>query len=238
MIGGNAALVLTQHLINKNSTVIPKLQILVYPWVQMFSIATSSGFQYGHKGLLTHISPGQLILSYLGYKNENLTDERIQAIHYSNHTLLLDESTRKMFFSYTDPSLIPEVYKNNLSYYNNSRISEYKSKLPTKLDDSNILVRDKKFAADVKKLFTLEMSPGLMNAEQLKKLPTTYTIVCEWDALKDDNLIFAGRLKKVGVKSEIAYYDTCYHGMVPVINEYTLARKISDNLIKFISENI
>lgn len=230
-------MVVTQHLINKNSTVIPKLQVLIYPWLQMFSFVTHSSIQYFDKGIITHLSVGQILLSYLGYQKENLTKERIQALNSNDYNLLVDEEASKRFYSYLDPSLIPEKYKKNWDYYNDKRYTQYFASRPSKLDDSNILVRDKKFADDVKKLFTPEMSPGLVDEDYLKKLPNTYHIICEWDNFKDDNLMFAERLRKSGVKSEIAYYDTCYHAMVPA-TEYALSRKILDDLLKYIADNI
>jgi acetyl esterase/lipase len=230
-------MVVTQHLINKNSTVIPKLQVLVYPWLQMFSFVTHSSIHYHDKGIITHLSVGKIILSYLGYKNENLTSEREQVINSNDYSLLLDEQNRKRFYSYLDPNLIPEKYKQNREYYNDKRHTEYFSTRPAKLDDSNILVKDENFANDVKKLFSPNISPCLVDDDYLKKLPNTYSIICEWDTLKDDNIMFAERLRKAGVKSEIAYYDTCYHAMVPVL-DYDLSKKILDDLLKYISENI
>jgi acetyl esterase/lipase len=45
-------------------------------------------------------------------------------------------------------------------------------------------------------LFSPEISPGL--ADDLKGLPDAYIIVGETDVLKDENLIYAERLKRAG----------------------------------------
>ena len=79
-----------------------------------------------------------------------------------------------------------------------------------------------------------------MSDEKLRHLPATYTIVCEMDPFKDQNLIFAHRLEKVGVKSQIAYYELCMHGSVTQIGIYSgyrLSEKIQDDLISFIRVN-
>ena len=62
--------------------------------------------------------------------------------------------------------------------------------------------------------------------------------VCEWDSLKDENLIFGERLKNVGVKTKIAFYETCYHGMVQMVDKYELAKKIQEDLVNYINEKI
>jgi len=56
--------------------------------------------------------------------------------------------------------------------------------------------------------------------------------------LKDENLIFGERLKNAGVKTKVAFYDTCYHGMIQMIDKYELSKKIQDDLINYIKEHI
>ena len=234
-IGGNLALVLSQYLINKNSLVRPKLQLLIYPWLQMFSLITPSMIHYNDKVFIDG-NTGELILYYLGYTKQ--TKEMYDAINSNNHTLLLDEQTRKRFYSYLNTDLIPDVYKEGRDYYKNGKHAELLAKIPSKLDDSNILVRDTEFANNLKKLFNPDLSPGLVDDEYLKKLPSTYQIVCEWDGVKDDGLIFGERLRRAGVESHIAFYKTCFHGLVSSLEQYDLAPKIFEDLVKYMENNV
>ena len=233
--GGTAALILSQYLINKNSPVRPKLQLLIYPWLQMFSLITPSLIHYDDKVFLEG-NAGHVILYYIGYANQ--TKEMNDAIISNNHTLLLDEKTRKRFYSYLDTNLIPGVYKEGRDYYKNGRHTEMLAKIPSKLDDANILVRDTEFANNLKKVFNPDLSPGLVDDEYLKKLPSTYHIVCEWDALKDDDLIFAERLRRAGVESHIAFYKSCFHGLVSSLEQYDIASKIFEDLVRYMEKNV
>jgi len=56
--------------------------------------------------------------------------------------------------------------------------------------------------------------------------------------LKDENLIFAERLKKAGVKTKVAFYETCYHGMIQLVDRYELPKKIQEDLVNYIKEHI
>ena len=80
-----------------------------------------------------------------------------------------------------------------------------------------------------------------MKDEKLKLLPNTYTIVCEWDPLKDQNLAFGQRLKDVGVKSKTVYYEACSHGTVNQIGVYSgfqMSNKILQDMIEYIQANL
>ncbi len=162
--GGNAALVLTQRLIQANSTFIPKLNILIYPWLQMFSLYSPSMLYYSDKGVTSILSFGKVMLWYLGYKNENLTQEMEDAINSNHHTLLLNEVDRKKYQARIDLSLVPENYKKN-SYYSDEKILNLINGFPKKLNESSIFVRNKELANKVQMFFTDEMSPGNNNTQ-------------------------------------------------------------------------
>jgi hypothetical protein len=80
-------------------------------------------------------------------------------IDNDHHTLLLDENERIKFKSYTDFSRLPEIYKNK-SYYQDENILKLISSLPSKLEETSILKKDKNFAHRVKDFFREEVSPG------------------------------------------------------------------------------
>jgi hypothetical protein len=80
-------------------------------------------------------------------------------IDNDHHTLLLDENERIKFKSYTDFSRLSEIYKNK-SYYQDENILKLISSLPSKLEETSILKKDKNFAHRVKDFFREEVSPG------------------------------------------------------------------------------
>ena len=149
---------LNQRLLNENLPK-PKLNILIYPWLQMFSLLSPSMIYNRDKGLTSIVKFGKVQLWYIGYSNENLTKEMENAIENDHHTLLLDELDRKKFKSYTDFSIIPNIYKNK-SYYRDENILKLISIMPSKLDETSVLKREKKFAEKVKLFFREDISPG------------------------------------------------------------------------------
>ena len=157
-----------------------------------------------------------------------------------SHTLLLeDEVLKKKYEEYLDINLIPEKYKIGRSYY--SDYQEIKDKMIGELDTSVIYKIDRKIADKVKILFTKEASPGLADADILKLLPKTYFVILEWDILKDQSLIYAERLKLNNVSVEVAFYENIFHGSAPFIDDYigyTLSRKILDDLVDYVRNNI
>ena len=72
--GGNAVAVISQKLLAENKKM-PKLQILIYPWMQMINSRLPSSLQYHGTGLMasfTHAKYaawylGKFINNYLGY---------------------------------------------------------------------------------------------------------------------------------------------------------------------------
>lgn len=208
-IGGHAVAYVTQRLAEDND-ILPEIQILIYPWVQIYSFLLPSDMYYSSRGFLTHLSKpiGRWLVWLLGI-TENITEEMENSFIANNHTLLIeDENLRNKYQSYLDIDLIPEQYKKGKIYYDGYKSKKVQDLIyPKKLDDSNILKKDKKLAELIKtRFFSKHASPALADESLLKKLPKAYFVVFEWDTLKDQSLIYAERLRLSGVPVKIAFY--------------------------------
>merc|ERR1712062_226521 len=135
---------------------------------------------------------------------------------------------------------ISQDYKKK-SYYTDNNLSILKSKHRESYEkfSNNNLLNDKEFFNKLKSLYDPLVSPGLMKDEDIKKLPKTYNLICEMDALKDENLIFAQRLVNNRVKTEVAFYESCFHGMSHIVdNTYEQPLKALDDLVQYLRVNL
>lgn len=220
----------------------PKLQVLIYPWVQFYNFRLPSMEYYRKKSFQLRFTLGRYLLWLTG-KKDYVTPEEACLFLTNHHTLLIeDEHLRKKYQSYLDVDQISEEYKKGKIYYN-----EYKQMqneiYPVKLDESHILKRDKKLADSIKSiLLAPDASPCLADPLILKKLPSAYFIIFEWDSLKDECLIYAQRLKTNGVPVHVAFYENAgNHGIAHMINKksgYKATRAVLADLVKYINENV
>ncbi len=192
--------------------------------------------EHSNAGLLS-IEIEKFISWYLGYKT--VPEQLLTAIKYNNHTLVIkDQSLLAKYKAYTDVSLIPQKYKSGKRYYEKYEIFR-ESVFPKELDIS--IKKDKKMMGLLQNLFTPEMSPGLADPERLKGLPKAHFVMCETDAIKDEGLIYSERLRQVGVKTNVQFYEDCFHGVFnlndPVLG-FKIARKMIDDLAVYISQNV
>ena len=73
-------------------------------------------------------------------------------------------------------------------------------------------------------------SPLMATDEQLKRLPPTYIMNAEFDVLRDEGLILAERIRKLGGTVEHSYYPSEQHGFLNLfrLNHYGL-----DEIVEF-----
>lgn len=129
---------------------------------------------------------------YLGFTDFNIELE--EAINKNEHILLIkNKELRQKYQKFFDINLIPERYRSR-SYYENYKDIDYLQDL----DKSHILNTDEKSAKRIMEIFHENFSPSLIDDESLKDSPKSYIQVQEWDGLKDENLIYAHRLKQAG----------------------------------------
>ena len=239
MKGGHAVATITQRLLKENLQK-PKLQVLIYPRVQYYSYLLPSAIVYSGKDFLNLLGlTGAKGLFWLVGITE-ITKEMEEAILKNNHTLLIeDPNLRKKYQSYLNIDYIPQEYKKGKIYYSGYNDEKMQSIIypNAELDENSIFKKDKKLASAIKNLLTVECSPGLAGDEILKQLPKAYVAVVEWDRLKDEGLIYAGRLRENGVPVEIGFFETGFHGIANMFN-YKVAHDIFDGVLNFIRNNI
>jgi acetyl esterase/lipase len=236
--GANAVAVVTQQLLKKKITPMPKLEILIYPWVQKLNTKLPSLIRYENTDPLGYAGIGLSKLSswYLGITN--VTSE-INAIFRENHLFGLIENKleRERILSYFDLTRIPRVYKPDPSYYETYGKMEWPKKVP----EHSILRRELKLAEKFRNLLDTRVSPLLARTEDLIGLPKAYFIVLEWDTYKDDGLLYAQRLKDAGVEVEIGFYEKAFHGIVPMVRNqtgYQKARDMQRDLVEYLRTNL
>ena len=235
--GGNAVAVITQRLLQEKLPQ-PKLQLLIYPWTQMFNNRLPSVQHNLRSGLLsTSVSIQKMSLYYMGLQHVSNEMESI-LISNNNTALLTDKELKAKIKSYLDVEQIPQKYKTGRKYYNNRKDSMM---YVEKLDEDNILRKNKNLANAMKKLYDPNVSPLFADSERLVGLPKAHFVIFEWDTLKDEGLLYAERLRKAGVQVDIAFYENAFHGIVTFVHErlgYKVARDLQRDLVKYLKSNL
>lgn len=233
--GGQLATSLTQRIFELKQFV-PKLQVLIYSSMQMYDFLLPSSIKY-KTGLVSAagLNAGKLALWNLGIKNS--TEAMNLALTSNDHTTLIrgDLSKVKKFSSHLNTLRIGTKYKEgNLDLYRTHQYVRPEIKNP-------IFTKEYDFEKKVKKLFSTDMSPGLVETSKLLKSPHTYFIACEMDGIKDEQLIYAERLKSVNRPVKIKYYKKAFHGMAPMVDKkwgFALSRKMMNDLIGYIHKHV
>jgi acetyl esterase/lipase len=229
--------VITQRLLEQHQP-LPKIQVLIYPWLQMANMHTHSAMFYRDKSILNpmDITFAKFILWYLGIND--VTDEMLDALESHNHTIVIKDFEK--YKKYWDVNKIPEEFKNGFSYYD--EYEKRKELYPKhQLHDSNILVKDKNLNSLVQKLVDKDISPLLADSKYLIGLPKAYFLVLEWDTLKDEGLLYAERLKEAGVDVQLAFYDKAFHGIATMVDDsfgFEIAKLMRTDLIDYLKRNL
>ena len=206
----------------------------------MVNLHMPSALYYREKSFTSpsKITFPQFISWYLGISD--VTQEIQEAFESNNHTLILDNFNKYM--SYMDVSKIPQKYKSGRAYYDYYESIKGTLYPKYKLDDSNVLIRDKNVNFLIKKLTSREFSPLLADSDKLIGLPKAYFIVLEWDTLKDEGLLYAERLKEAGVDVHLAFYEKAFHGIVGLVDSslfgYEIAKRMQSDLIEYLKANL
>ena len=234
--GGDAASVVMAKII-KEKLQKPKIQVLIYPWLQKFYTKLPAYTRYGLTGI---IGSSKMTLSkfaswYLGITN--ITEELVQVYRDSEILNLIEnESDRKFILDNIDVNKIPAEYKPDESYYK----TQSKVVIP-KLKETSLLKRDPVMAKKLKQLFDPEVSPLLIPKEILVEMPKTHLTIYEWDSLKDEGLLYAERLREAGVDLELAFYTEAFYGMACLTQNllgFQKARDMRKDLINYLLKNL
>ena len=175
---------------------------------------------------------------YLGItENDNEYNELVDFIANNKQlSLIEDELLMNTYKSYLDVSKIPDEYKTGRKYYD-----DYEKIKDTIYEKSKLTLENTKIINLTKKCLNHDISPLLTDREHLVDLPKAYFVICEWDELKDEGILYAERLKEANVEVKIKFYETGFHGIHIATNKlvgFKLARIIQNELIEYLRVTI
>lgn len=234
--GGNAAIVVSTRMVKENFAIKPKIQVLIYPWVQMFFTKLPLHIRYAEKTFKgeTKTKLSTYASWYLGITN--ITRDLINIYRKDEHLSMFDDKEQKRILSLLDVTKIPDKYKLYKSDY-----ESLKYQIPSKVPENSLLKRDPKVAELIRKLFDPKLSPLLASNDDLTILPKTYFQVLGWDSIKDDILLYAERLREAHVDTYVDFYENGFHGicfMTHGSSSYQIARDMQKDLIKYLRNNL
>lgn len=216
---------------------LPKIQILIYPWLQMFTFHLPSLNHYSQTGLVraTQVDLVDYVSWYLGITH---TSEEIRKnLLANNHTLLItDQRQRSLIESYLNVSKIPEKYRIGKKYYQ-QEVELFPS---YELDQKSVL-NERKYSEFFKKACDPRVTPLFANRESLVGLPKSYFVITEWDGLKDEGILYSERLRDAGVDVSVKFYENGFHGIALLVGEltgYELANLMIKDMVDFMKENL
>ena len=243
-IGGNIATVLTRRLLADQVPRQPKLQVLIYPWVQQVDYLLPSQIFYETRSI---ISSSKVTLSkftpwYLGIFDVSEEVERVFATN-AHWLLIEDAAERERMRALLDvESRLDAKYKTGRTYYENNAVVRKYAQLG-QLDEQHLLKRDPKMARLFRKLFDADISPLLADEKQLIGMPRTYMVLLEWDSLKDEGLLYERRLREAGVQVDLAFYENAFHPIANMVSSnplfsFKVARQMQADLVKYLKANL
>lgn len=211
--GGNFAAVIAMRFATRSvGGHKPRLQILIYPVLQMFDMMLPS-YMHNHFEFFPY-TVDHTLTSYFNKKVD-------PSIYANNH---LSVAQKKQYRKYVDWSLIPAKYR-----------TVYQKPLTDNQEGDPTLIENAKLVLNP------EVSPLLVDDENLAKLPSTYLLTVGHDRLRDETFIYEARLKRNGVPVVHNHYEHIFHGSVGFLSgpfALDIAKKMVDDMVKYIGENL
>eukprot|EP00058_Branchiostoma_floridae_P009730 XP_002595218.1 hypothetical protein BRAFLDRAFT_241264 [Branchiostoma floridae] len=164
---------------------------------------------YINHGHLNSLSKDLMVSFWLWYLNNDLSFQKV--FEANNHTSA--ELKKSQYAGYVDPEMVDvkPVRKGNL-------------KFPEIPNIATIL--DPRFA------------PLMADDADLKGLPPTYVMTCEYDVLKDDGVMYLKRLGKAGVKVNHDHYQHGFHPFLIYFDVYESAGTAMANYLAYLKKNL
>ncbi|NWI24214.1 AAAD deacetylase, partial [Sula dactylatra] len=213
--GGNLAAAVAQQLL-EDSEVKTKLkaQALLYPALQTLDLNLPSYQDNENKPIL----PKSLMVKF--WSEYFTSDSSLREAMTSNRHVPVESSHLFQFVNWSN--LLPEELKKDHVYtspaYGSSELAQ---KYPGFLD--------------------LRAAPLLASDAQLRGLPLTYVLTCEHDVLRDDGVMYAGRLRAVGVPVTHDHAKDAFHGAMMFVSgptELAVGHRLLNRYIEWLNENL
>ncbi|XP_078575273.1 arylacetamide deacetylase-like [Branchiostoma floridae x Branchiostoma japonicum] len=162
---------------------------------------------YSDHGHLNTLSKDVMVACWLWYLNN---DQSFKAVFKTNnHTS--DQLKKSQYFGYVDTKMQPKVV-----------IKKENMKFP---DIPNIAA-----------ILDPRLAPLMADDADLKGLPPTYVMTCEYDVLKDEGVMYATRLERAGVKVEHDHYERGFHGLLNHFDVYELGGTAMEKYVMYLKK--
>ncbi|XP_053566116.1 neutral cholesterol ester hydrolase 1 [Bombina bombina] len=216
--GGNLAAAVCQQLTeDKSLRTKVKLQVLIYPVLQVLDFNTPSYQQNKDMPILSRFV---MIKFWLAYLNGN--HKFVHSMLINNHTSLDLSQTVTLRERINWDLLLPTSFKKS-----------FKPVLQS-IGTPNII-------KDLPVLLDFRASPLIAPKEVLQLLPKTYILTCEHDVLRDDGAMYAKRLEEAGIDVTHDYYDDCFHGCMIFATwptYFSAGARTRDGYIKWLRDHL
>lgn len=192
---------------------VPRVQVLIYPVVQFFDFMVPSYLT--PRLQIFHFGRGGLVFEL--YMNKSITAD----ILANNHTNI---QQKKQYRRFVDWSFIPNKYR-----------QVYKQPITDQMDGNAKLIEN------AKGLLHPDVSPLLVDDKELAKLPPTYILTVDHDQLRDEDFIYAGRLKASGVKVVHHHFENTFHGSLTFLDgpfQLDIAHEMLADIVKYLNDNL
>ncbi|KAM9733904.1 arylacetamide deacetylase isoform 1-T1 [Menidia menidia] len=219
--GGNLAAAVSQQLKKEPEQQVKlKAQALIYPVLQALDLNTPSYQQNQDMPIL----PRSLMVRFW---SEYFTSDKafLKAMMDNTHNSPESSSLLK-FVNWS--AFLPETYHRKYNY-SAPAVSQRVGGDPPGMDEPSRSLADPR------------ASPLLVPDGDLRSLPKAYILTCEYDVLRDDGIMYATRLRSADVEVTHEHYDTGFHGAVMFTvwpTDFLIARRMTDNYIKWLKENL
>ncbi|XP_004716048.1 arylacetamide deacetylase-like 2 [Echinops telfairi] len=189
-----------------------KAQALLYPVLQIIDLWTPSYQENAHGPMLSRDIGIKMGCLYV-----TTNKVCIEAMGLNQH---MPDESRHLFKFINWTILLPEKFKKNHVY------------------TEPILGR---YGFIHSEIIDPRLSPLVVNDIQLQNLPLTYILTCEHDIVRDDGLMYATRLRNVGVQVAHDHMEDAIHGGLAYLGRifnFYQATKLRDKYISWLDENI
>ncbi|XP_071484330.1 neutral cholesterol ester hydrolase 1-like [Diadema antillarum] len=222
--GGHISAVIAQQLDDDPSVPDIKLQVLIYPWLQIFDFHTPSCQNYermfGDSFAVSRPHVAEFVSALVLGRLDNHFMDQLQRNEHTSVSFKKSELYKKIL----DYTIIAKKLGQTTSTESGDKQNTYKG--------NETLWKELK-----DKLLDPRLSP--MVRVDFKGLPTAFIATCELDSLRDDGIFYARLLEEAGVRVMWKNYAGVFHG-ASAAGPITIpsGAEIIDNAISFIRSNI
>ena len=209
--GGNLAAGISLKLRDDKFKPMPKVQVLIYPLLQLLTVNTPS-WQYNEHALV--LSKAAALKFLCNYLFGDWT--HFDVVYANNHT---SADVKKRLIEHLPLDALP---------YDALRL-DYK---PQSIQEGDSVFWNKH------RHFFIDSYLNPLMADSLRGLPPAVISSCQYDVLRDDSYFYAYRLRDAKVLVEHVALNACYHGWIASHRQIKQFDKYMDSLIQSIDKYI